>query len=347
MDRVIKIDGIGSFTELKEKVLSFPTDREEMWPYLEKEVLPEIDMARWAVDLLEELPGGSFSSFGSLARGLGSERAARAVGELAASGKLARFGARLVYSDGRIPDSVAEESGCESPRIAPELIVKFEARDPPLGTLSLLQDRLIPFLREERAVNLDIAAGLDISSRDDIHTSAMAVMDRAGSPVDGIVHTGRPGIPYVPGLLFYREAPLLLPLVRKGIEKGLIDDSVLLVLDGNGILHPRRIGIACQIGIITGTRTCGIAKKLMLGRISHPKRDSDEKVISEVSEGEEVLGWEMRMKGLRPVYLSRGHRTDLLSAAPVIRDLWRTRVPEPTRTAHIMANEHRRSETPP
>jgi deoxyribonuclease V len=167
-----------------------------------------------------------------------------------------------------------------------------------------------------------------------------------GNGLEELCIKGKTGLPYISGLLFYREAPLVLPLLQQTEEQGFTDERTLIVLDGNGILHPRRMGLACQIGVSSGNLTCGVAKKLMMGSVSEPTRYEDGLVHSLITDDGEEIGTAIHKDGYKPVYVSRGHRTDSRTVDKVISTLTWTRIPEPTRRAHELSNRFRRSETP-
>lgn len=317
-------------------------------------VFPLLDMKAWLEYLLDSVPADRTTSFGALAEALGSIKASRAIGELLASGKVRGPVHKVVYSDGTVPPRAVGELSGEVPletardpaRVEVRYIVRFDLEKPPLEILSKLQASMFPLLREERPERIDHVAGIDISSKGDDHAAAMSVMDLKGRDLGDLCLRGLPGLPYVSGLLFYREAPLILPLVINAMEGGLIDENTLLVLDGNGILHPRRMGIACQVGVSLGVRTCGVAKRLLLGTVMPDHVTLGSCRVSAVMDGPERIGSALKAPGSsRPVYVSRGHRTDRETVDRTISMVTFTRIPEPTRSAHDLANRCR-SETP-
>jgi deoxyribonuclease V len=108
----------------------------------------------------------------------------------------------------------------------------------------------------------------------------------------------------------------------------------LLIVDGQGIAHPRRFGLASHLGVILDLPTIGCAKSLLCGKVAEV--GSEPGSFSLIWEGEEVLGAALRTKrNVRPVYISIGHRTDLEGALKWILNLCQGyRLPEPTRRAH-------------
>ena len=137
--------------------------------------------------------------------------------------------------------------------------------------------------------------------------------------------------PYVPGLLTYREAPLVLAAFEK---LALTPDLVLV--DGQGIAHPRRIGLASHLGLCLGLPTIGCAKSRLIGE--HTEPHGGRQLYGLMDEGE-VIGAAVRTKdGVKPLYISIGHLIDLPSAIKWTLGCCRGfRLPEPTRQAHMAA----------
>ena len=135
--------------------------------------------------------------------------------------------------------------------------------------------------------------------------------------------------PYVPGLLAFREAPGLLEAVSL---LGTPPDFVLV--DGHGLAHPRRFGLACHFGVLTGLPTIGCAKSLLVG--THDPPEQDRGAYAPLTEGDEVLGVALRTReSTRPVYVSIGHRVDLDAAVKwTLACSAGFRLPEPLRVAH-------------
>ncbi|MGA1820653.1 MAG: endonuclease V [Thermoplasmatota archaeon] len=351
MTRVINVPRSAGMEDLDAAVRDLPMTEGELGDAMIKDLFPLLVMDEWIDHVLSHLPERMFTTFGSIARALGTPRASRAVGERAASGKLKGPAHRVVYSDGTVPPTGTggHDDGREivHGRVEADRLVEFQVPSPPFTVLSGLQDRMTHLLREERPARIGSVAGADISSAGGTHAAGMAVMDPLGESLGELCVRGAPGLPYVSGFLFYREAPLLLPLISRAAEKGLIDHHSLITLDGNGVLHPRRMGIACQIGAATGARTCGIAKKLLVGKVAGDERTVNGLILCDVQDNGEVIGSALRGKDTsRPVYMSRGHRVDLGTVERTISGLTISRVPEPTRRAHVLANRCRRSETP-
>jgi deoxyribonuclease V len=145
--------------------------------------------------------------------------------------------------------------------------------------------------------------------------------------------------PYIPGLLSFRETPALLEaFVRLQTEPDVV------MADGQGLAHPRRFGIACHLGLWLDLPCFGCAKSLLTGR--HKELGNKAGSLAPLVDKGDVVGEAVRTKdGVKPVYVSAGHKIDLPSAVRVALETCRGyRIPEPTRQAHRYVNALRRGE---
>ncbi len=152
-------------------------------------------------------------------------------------------------------------------------------------------------------------------------------------PVEERVAERGTRFPYVPGYLAFREAPALLAALRR-LKKA----PDLILCDGQGLAHPRRFGLACHLGVLLDVPTIGVAKSRLVGRHAPVPRERGAWV--ELLDGEEPIGAVVRTRdGVRPLYVSVGHRVSLRTAvAWVLRCAPRYRLPEPCRRAHRLAS---------
>lgn len=178
-------------------------------------------------------------------------------------------------------------------------------------------------------------AGVDISVNRFSKTGAGAVVvlsypDLQVAEVQ--VVNDRVAFPYVPGLLSFREAPLLLA----AFEKVTLTPDIIMV-DGQGYAHPRRCGIASHLGVILGLPTIGCAKSRLCGE--HEMPDSKAGSFKDITDSGEVIGAVLRTKkDVKPLYISIGHMIDLPGALHWVLACCRGyRLPEPTRLAHLAA----------
>jgi deoxyribonuclease V len=180
-----------------------------------------------------------------------------------------------------------------------------------------------------------LIAGVDISVNRWTKTGTGAVVVLSYPALEIVetqVVTDRIEFPYVPGLLSFREAPLILAAFKKVT---VVPDFVLV--DGQGIAHPRRMGIAAHLGLFLGIPTIGCAKSRLCGEHETPANEAGS--YTELLDNGEVIGAVLRTKaGVKPLYISIGHMIDLPSAINwVIACCRGYRLPEPARLAHQAA----------
>ena len=144
--------------------------------------------------------------------------------------------------------------------------------------------------------------------------------------------------PYVPGLLSFREGPALLAAAAR-----LKTEPDVFMLDGHGLAHPRRIGIASHVGLLMNRPSCGCAKSRLCGTHAEPadRVGSSTRLLH----GGDVVGRVVRTrKGVKPIYVSVGHRITLDDAVRLtLRCCDRYRLPEPTRLAHHLVTDRRKA----
>jgi deoxyribonuclease V len=184
-------------------------------------------------------------------------------------------------------------------------------------------------------------AGLDVAFTSDGRSCiAGAVLWDA---IDGVVVERQSAIrplrfPYVPGLLSFREAPAVLTALRK---LRTVPDAV--ICDGQGYAHPRRFGLACHVGVIADLAAVGCGKSRLLGEHREPgaRRGARAPLMHEG----EVIGTVLRTRdGVRPVYVSVGHRMSLRGAERLVLACSAGyRLPEPTRLADILVASVKRA----
>jgi deoxyribonuclease V len=194
------------------------------------------------------------------------------------------------------------------------------------------QDRLRPRVRTTGDLPAPrLAADLDVSYAPggDLLAAAVVVLDvETLEPVEQHTVTGRAAFPYIPGLFAFRELPTLV----RALERVACTPDVL-VCDGYGIAHPRRFGLASHIGVLTGLPSVGVGKTAFVGTHAQPgPRRGDG---ADLLDGGEVVGRVLRTRdGVKPVFVSVGHRVDLEAAcALVLRLTPAFRLPETTRAA--------------
>jgi deoxyribonuclease V len=193
-----------------------------------------------------------------------------------------------------------------------------------------------------------LVAGCDISFNrfSDVVYAGVVVLELPELEiVDRVAVVTEARFEYFPGLLSFRETPALLEAWER-----LETEPDVVMLDGQGMAHPRRFGIACHFGVLTGLPTIGCAKTVLTGKFEEPKKHAGS--YSYMEHKGEIVGAALRTKeNVAPVYVSVGNRIDLEGAIELTlrcvkgyRLKSKYRVPEPTRQAHLFVNEIRRSE---
>ncbi|HXE58820.1 MAG TPA: endonuclease V [Gemmatimonadales bacterium] len=203
-----------------------------------------------------------------------------------------------------------------------------------------LRDRLVleppAGLRVRRVAGADIA----IARGEDRGYAGIVVLDaESRATVAEASAAGAVPFPYVPGLLSFRELPLLELAWARLAEK-----PDVLIFDGVGYAHPRRFGLACHGGLRFGVPSIGCAKSILVG--THGPLADQAGATAELVHRGEVVGMALRLRaGARPVYVSAGHLMDLPTAVAVVRQMGAGyREPETTRRAHRLVNALRRAD---
>ncbi len=258
--------------------------------------------------LLEQIPPGRVTTPRLLAEALGDARAVRAVLEALKREEFS-WARSLVDAEAENPYGDFDSSK-------------------PLESLRRLQaelsSRVVEFDDFERA---ELLGGADVAYRGDVAYAVCAVLDESLRLVEASEAVVEVDFPYIPGYLAFREAPAVEEAVR-----GVSEVDVLMV-NGHGLAHPRRCGLATHVGVELDLPTIGIAARRLVGREDKP-RDGWTPLIH----GGRVIGAVLKRDGRR-VYVSIGHRISLPTAVELSLKTLRNRLPEPVRYAHRLSNE--------
>ena len=205
----------------------------------------------------------------------------------------------------------------------------------PPGEAILVQKSLAKdIVRSNELGEIKHAAGMDVGFKGGFAIAAVAVLKFPSLELVEVARSRLPvSFPYIPGLLSFREAPVLLDALEK-----LATSPDLLLCDGQGIAHPRRFGIACHLGITTGIPSIGVAKTRLVG--SHQMPGNEKGDWAPLTDKGETIGAVLRTRrGVKPVYVSVGHKIDLETATSfVMACTTKYRLPETTRWAHRLAS---------
>ncbi len=178
-------------------------------------------------------------------------------------------------------------------------------------------------------------AGIDVSVKGEMSKAAIVVLSYPSfDPVETVSFTMKTVFPYVPGLLSFREGPVILECVKR-----LRTEPDVLVFDGQGLAHPRKAGLASHLGVVIGKPSIGSAKSHLYGSYVPPGREKGD--LSEIKDVEgKAIGAALRTRdNTKPVFVSPGHLMDTVSAVKIIISCCpKYKIPEPIRAAHRAAS---------
>ncbi|MGB9608338.1 MAG: endonuclease V [bacterium] len=188
-------------------------------------------------------------------------------------------------------------------------------------------------------------AGIDVSFFEDKSLAAIVVMSFPQLElIEQEVAVIKTSFPYIPGLLAFREAPPIIECAKK-----LRSEPDVLLVDGQGIAHPRHFGIACHIGLLFDRPSIGVAKSWLLGERQGypplPPIPDEQGEIAYLSDGKEIVAIALRSaKGKPPIFISPGHKVDLQTALEVVKKTIKEgeRLPAPLISAHNLATESKK-----
>lgn len=337
--------------------------------------LPELpDTVAELKSLLRQIPRGRVATFGQIAKALGDVKAAKWV----ASWLIAEPPTddcptqRVVRVDGSLGEyrlrSAADQAVMltdEGVRVAGNRVDLAEfgfaafQSTLPLQRLSEWQSDLAPRISLEVRPELRQlfsertwpdagpqpdesqfqVAGVDVSYVSPTHAVAAYVLVDVitGALTWSMTRAQAVVFPYISGYLAFRELPVLLPLLDEVRAAGKLADVVLV--DGHGILHPRRMGIASHLGVLTGLATIGVGKTLSVGAVD--LRNIQPGESRPIIEAGQAIGTALRPpKSSRPLFYSPGHRMDLATADWIVGRLTQQfRLPAPTYWADRLSRE--------
>jgi len=299
--------------------------------------------------LVRSIPSGRVATYGDLAKALGDSAASRWVATylLDADCRVAAHSHRVIRSTGEVG---LHSSGSSDKKIqlleADQVTVtggtidlatyrtELPTMPPSLSKLKAWQREFVcPQPSKFQLAKVESIGGIDISYAAPQAVSACSRVRADGQTSIGTqTYTGEVNFPYITGYLAFREIPLHLYLLAQMQAAGTLPD--VLLVDGNGRLHPRRMGIATMLGGLTGIRTIGVAKKLICGVIQAPELRVGkwEPIVASKNEPDEILGYAIRphAKTKHPIYVSVGYGVDDEAMQAIVeRCLAGHRSPEP------------------
>ena len=293
----------------------------------EVENLFDMDLYSYFYGLVRQIPAGMISTYGDLARALGDVVASRACGYMLSINPDPEGTPcyKVVRSDGtvgkytHILGEIEKVRRLESDGIIVEgdSVKNFEQvrfkdfqTDFPLNALKNEQEKFASMVNLTDDFDSSRIAAVDVSYDDDYGYGAMAIDD--GGKIEIRESVQRVRFPYIPGYLAFREFKFI-----KDLARGF--DGTLLI-DGNGLLHPRKIGLASYAGIMLNIPTIGVAKSLLLGSVSD----------NWVYIGEEKVAYVINKNTI----VSPGHKVSLGSSVDLVKKLGHGKYPELLKIAH-------------
>jgi deoxyribonuclease V len=186
-------------------------------------------------------------------------------------------------------------------------------------------------ITENQLSTVRYVAGVDVGydNTDAVSQAAVTVLSFPDLQLQQQAVVRRPtAFPYIPGFLSFREVPAVLDALEK-----ISPMPDLILCDGQGIAHPRRFGLACHLGVLTGIATIGVAKNRFIGE--HSEVGLDRGSWQPLQDCGQTVGAALRTQtGVKPIYVSIGHKVSLISAIEyVLRCALKYRLPETTRLA--------------
>lgn len=316
------------------------------------------DLETVLVDLVREIPVGRVTTFGALARALGDVTTARWIAtwakSVSAENDLPWY--RILRAQGELwSDDLgirqAELLISEGIPVLDQRVdlaaasLHVPASRDLLGPLQQLQKdwasrrQIIPLPEYPEFVG-----GLDVSYRGETAVAAYTLVDLASTElVWHVIRETRITFPYVSGYLAFREIPALLPVLEAADDAGKL--APVILVDGNGQLHPRRAGIATLLGVLLNRATVGVGKTLICGKLSDSitvQTGAGESLYrSEIIDQDELVGIALAASGRhKPLYVSPGNLIDLESSAEIVlRLLTNHRLPEPLHWADQLSRQ--------
>ncbi len=204
-----------------------------------------------------------------------------------------------------------------------------------------IQERLARMvLVQDRIGEVRWVAGADVAYSEDTAFAAVTVMAYPElEPFEEVVVKGKVSFPYIPGLLSFREGPLLMDAFER-----LKTRPHIILFDGQGIAHPRGLGLASHLGVLLQIPSIGCAKTRLHGE--EGPLGEDRGSTAPIWKGGRIIGVVVRTrKGVRPVYVSPGHMVSMEGAVEwVLKTVRGFRLPEPLRRAHLLAERAKRED---
>lgn len=291
-----------------------------------------INLYKKTYELVKQIPKGKVSTYGHIALALGDIIASRAVGKMLNENPYKDVPCyRVVKSDGSIGGyahgvekkiELLKRDGVEIIKGKIDLkkfLFNDFITDYPLKKLRKEQENLKKKISLNDDFELNSIAGMDVAYGKNVAYGAYVEFNLKGDIIKQKIIEKKIEFPYIPTYLAYRELPILNELIRN-------ENPSIVMIDGNGLLHPRFFGIACHFGVINDMVTIGIAKKLLYGKI----RD-----------GYVYINGRKVGRKLGKIFVSPGNKISIETAYQITKNFMKYSTPEPIRRAHILATKRK------
>jgi deoxyribonuclease V len=319
------------------------------------------DLYQIVYDLTAQVPEGMVTTYGAIAKALGDIKAARAIGEIEHENTRPILIPchRVVYADGGLSgfgapggaETKKKLLAIEGIRVRDGRIDKFEKKlftdfdlkgTPPLERLKAMQDELKCKVSLKNGYDeVSTVCGIDVAYRGRNAYGAAVVVDfETKEIVESATVKMKATFPYIPTYLAFRELPVVVRTIKK-----LRDDPTVLVMDGNGILHPRGFGVASHLGVVLDRPVLGAAKKKLCGEFEEAGLIT-EGDFSSVKLEKRTVGYALKSSGRssKPIFISPGHLIAGRSALKIARNFTGHRMLMPVKEAHSLANKTRQKD---
>jgi len=307
--------------------------------------------------LVLQIPSGRVSTYRALAEALGDPGAVRFVAYWLSSDQAQGLPVyRVVHASGAVGRTWGGTPEQATAQLAAEGVRVEGSRVDPLAryfTWDFRTDRPLARAQEDQAQlarrvilaplpEIRAIGALDVAYRGEEAVAAFVLADAEGKTLDHLSVRAPAQFPYISTYLAYRELPAYLAAVAAADQAGWEAD--VLLVDGNGILHPRRVGVASHLGVLLNRPTVGVAKGHLCGHANTAGMTIGE--WRPVVLDNDTVGAALRTDRNQTLFVSPGHRADLDSAVALVQALTeRTALPAPLQWAHELATEEA-SETP-
>jgi deoxyribonuclease V len=206
--------------------------------------------------------------------------------------------------------------------------------EPLLTKMRLRQEELSPsVIVEDDFPEPSSFSGLDMAYQGNDAFGVRVDQDASSGRITGSTFKNGPvRFPYVPTYLTYRELPILAQLIDRERQ------DIVYLIDGQGMLHPRRFGIACHMGVCLDIPTIGVAKSLLVGKVEENGREESPIMV----EGT-MIGCRLSIPYHKPLYISVGNRVSLQTAVEIVKKATMKKESDPLRIADRLSKEQRKS----